>query len=132
MVREKLGKIRFTNYIIVGIVFFTALIQFISSTRGLTRWKGGGYGMYSELHYPIREIWLLKRDTNINLSKLYLTKKEKRLVVNVQRFPNTKTIQELTHHFKSKYKDTFEIEVWTPNINIAEGSICKTKVYPIK
>ncbi len=26
--------------------------------RGLTRWKGGGFGMYSDPHPDLREVWL--------------------------------------------------------------------------
>ena len=26
-------------------------------TKGLSRWKGGGFGMYSEFSYPTRQLW---------------------------------------------------------------------------
>ena len=48
---------------IFGVVAFVALVQVVlSSSANLSRWKGGGFGMYSEPHpYSSRSLWIKLR-----------------------------------------------------------------------
>jgi hypothetical protein len=51
------GRIR--TFLVLGILTLVATVQLaVVEYRGMTRWKGGGFGMYSEPHYHQNQIWL--------------------------------------------------------------------------
>jgi hypothetical protein len=58
--RTRLGELS----VIFAIVTFVALVQVVLATSTtLSRWKGGGFGMYSEPHpYDARCLWVELRD----------------------------------------------------------------------
>ena len=55
-------------YAIPFFMFGIAIHQLLQIQKGLTRWKGGGYGMYSEIHPYYRQVVindsLMKIDTD--------------------------------------------------------------------
>jgi len=57
-------------FLIPTIALVNSLVQFyISSTSSLVKWKGGGFGMYSAIHYTDRNIWI---EFNTESNKYYL------------------------------------------------------------
>ena len=59
--------------VLVAGAFCVALLQItLSLSGGLTRWKGGGFGMYTEPHPSKRRVWLtLTTDDGIHPVMLF-------------------------------------------------------------
>jgi hypothetical protein len=53
-------------------IFIASLQIFHSNFSDLTRWKGGGFGMYTEMYPENRSIWLVTQSTDSTLAtKIY-------------------------------------------------------------
>ncbi|MGJ8590908.1 MAG: hypothetical protein ACSHXF_00070 [Aquaticitalea sp.] len=86
-------------------------------TSYLNRWKGGGFGMYTGVHYYYND--LIIDDLNKPLDSIL---KENRQIANfymtVKRSPNRRNLKKMAE-LASKYvaSDTVVIELWKPLIN---------------
>jgi hypothetical protein len=57
-------KAALLKYALPFFIIFIAGWQFyLVYQKNLTRWKGGGFGMYSELHPLNRQVWVGKKDS---------------------------------------------------------------------
>ena len=106
-----------------GIPFVAVIViviqLFFVNTLKLNRWKGGGYGMYTEIHYYYNQIYipgmsvdsLVKdnRDMKDTLGYLMLMPNE----------DNLKKAAELV--LKTTHKDSIHVQIWTPTINSKNG-----------
>lgn len=103
------------KYAIPTVALFIVVVQlFLVSENNLTRWKGGGFGMYSEMHYYYNEVIisnlvipldsLKKSDTNI-ANKIH----------RLKRMPSTALLKDVAQ-LLTKYssKDTITVQVWRP------------------
>ena len=100
---------RIKQIIVPVIMIVVATIHIITAnTSELTRWRGGGYGMYAELNWLAHEVWFYNVPANID----YLTIHAK-LANKVRRNPSKKNLQQLGNAIKSKQGiDNFYISVW--------------------
>ena len=118
------------NYSVPIIVFIVAIFQFIQTRNGLTRWKGGGFGMYTELNYPHREVWIVLPDTTMNVRFIPEVKKKYGELINrVKRYPNKKSVGKLSEQLSQVYPDSFQIQVWTPYVDAQNQKWCKRLIY---
>lgn len=84
----------------------------------LTRWKGGGFGMYSEVHPKFRQVWLIKEDTSIRLFNMY--KQPEKLVKSAHRLkfaPSPQKMQKMAKEAANHYNiNLLTVQVWEPYI----------------
>lgn len=89
----------------------------LAKTSNLNRWKGGGFGMYSEVHYYFNDLVI----DNLNKPLDAIIKEDKNFagfVMDVKRLPNTKNLHNMAE-LASKYvsSDTVTIQIWKPLID---------------
>lgn len=91
----------------------------------LTRWKGGGFGMYSEVHPKHRQVWVLKNDTAIRLFNR--NKQPVQLVKSAYRLkfsPSQKRMETLAEKASRIYgADTLTIQIWEPYVKPATNQL---------
>ena len=97
------------HFIVPVIMLVVATVQIIAAnTSELTRWRGGGYGMYAELNWLSNEVWFYNVPANID----YLTVHAK-LANKVRRNPSDKNLEALGNEVKSQHGlANFYISVW--------------------
>jgi hypothetical protein len=84
-------------------------------TTPLTRWKGGGFGMYSSMHpHTKRSIWI---ETQSGPEKSRLRYKEKNFIthLNAKNMPTRKHLEAIKDEFRSGQAGHFNaitVEVW--------------------
>lgn len=86
-------------------------------TSHLNKWKGGGFGMYSEVHYYYND--LVIDNLNKPLDSLIIEdKKIAHFVMDVKRLPNAGNLKKMAE-LVSKYvsSDTVTIQIWKPSID---------------
>ena len=111
-------KIKLLNYIIPIIALLVVAIHFIlANTTQLSPWKGGGFGMYSEVHYYYNDLIV----SNLNKPFDSIVKQDKQvaqLVMDVKRSPNNTTLKHMAE-LVSKYatKDTITVQLWKPKVD---------------
>lgn len=110
---------------VIALIVITFQVVMVK-TNQLSRWKGGGFGMYSEIHHGHNEIWLKHKTISIDS----LAQKNKRLNASIKRLKahqtknNLKTtaklIQKLTQY------DTIVLQVWKPKIDVNKATYYRT------
>ncbi len=87
----------------------------------ISPWRGGGFGMYSRIHYNRYEVWV--NNIEINYDSLhkndgryyYLTKK-------IRIKPGTENMLALGNYLSHKTaKDSVHIQVWAPQMDADKG-----------
>lgn len=97
------------NAIIPTILVLVSAAQYYQvKTNNLTPWKGGGFGMYSTMHFEYREVWFF--GLNEGIDPFYGNVDE---LGAVRRYPSINNIELLANKVKSKYNvSNFTVEVW--------------------
>jgi len=125
--KKKYPKI--LNYIVPIIALVVIAIQVIMvETNNLSKWRGGGFGMYSEVHYQQREVWI--NNTNIQLDSIFENDKEVELAVKRARLlPSKKELQKTAKLVKNHFNtDTITIQVWKPYMDISTSKYSRKLV----
>ena len=111
-------KVSIHKYWVAILAFLVICVHFLLvKTWNLNRWKGGGFGMYSEVHYYLND--LVIDDLITPLDSLILKDK---IIANhvraVKRIPNAGNLKKMAEA-ASKYVsgDTVTIQVWKPLID---------------
>lgn len=116
---------------IVSLIIIT--IQIIMTNKfNLSKWKGGGFGMYTEVHFNQYEVWI--SDVDFPLDSLIRTNKDVRLAINGLKLkPSDKNLyltaqllNKLTNH------DSIIIQVWKPYIDINKSHYSREIANEIK
>ncbi|MEZ4803654.1 MAG: hypothetical protein R2797_12855 [Gelidibacter sp.] len=86
-------------------------------TSNLNKWKGGGFGMYSEVHYYFNEVYINNLTEPLD-SLIADDKNIGNLMMDVKRMPNKMNLKKMAT-VMSNYvtNDTVTIEVWKPLID---------------
>lgn len=124
-------KLKPWNYLVPIIMFLVAAFQYYQTTQGLSRWKGGGFGMYSEIGYHYTEIWIDSRDTFLLIEDFLPNwRKEASLIQQVKKFPKEPYLKQLyaTLEKHDKTKD-YTIEIWLPKVDLDQLTFTKTKIH---
>ncbi len=86
--------------------------------NNLSRWKGGGYGMYTEIHYQGNQIYI----TGMSVDSLISNNSINESFRYLKLMPNEKNLEEAAKQvLNSTNKDSIHIQVWKPTINSKDG-----------
>ncbi|WP_027126323.1 hypothetical protein [Gelidibacter mesophilus] len=96
-------------------VIVIAIQVFFMNTRNLSKWKGGGYGMYTELHYASNQIYI----PGLSVDSLLKNNREMKDVLGyLILMPNRHNLNKAgALILKTTHKDSLHIQVWKPSIN---------------
>lgn len=119
---------RIKHIIVPVVMVIVATIQMVSANKTeLTRWRGGGYGMYAELNWISHEVWFY----NVPMGIDYLTIHSD-LANKVRRNPSDKNLQALGDAVKAKHNlSNFYISVWKLQYDNSTNVITKRKANEI-
>lgn len=97
------------------------LAQLWHSQEGqLTRWKGGGFGMYTDIHWSSNQVWVGSREhwfSGDTLTEL-LGHENQRYLGRVQRNPSEENMRQLADLIMERgaLEECF-LQVWRPEID---------------
>jgi len=115
-------KHRFFKYYAVPLLLLSvACVQLFLVGKGLNRWRGGGFGMYSEFHYSDTVVLIKSaKGSAARQDSIVLADSIPRsLVQSVGIFPHEPSVKKLAAQVASKIKhDSFLIEVWKPSLDM--------------
>lgn len=118
------------KYALPLLIITVAIHQFyMVYLHQLSRWKGGGFGMYSEMHPTDREVWIGKRDSMWCATNIKITPRAVANKANTLRFvPNQQNIEKFATFAAKQYKlDSLLVQVWEPVLN-TENNLLSTKL----
>lgn len=104
-------------YLVPIVLVGVALVQlgFVES-RGLTRWKGGGFGMYSDPHPILREVWLeIERPSGVFRYRTQRGSAERLAANECKYWASEACLAELGRH--SGRTRLRAVEVWEPGVS---------------
>ena len=102
-----------------------ALFQIIQIPKGLTRWKGGGFGMYSEMHPNYRKVVI--NDSLYEKDTLKINSKKHVAIKKYAFFPKEKYLKNLSQTLDLK-SDTLIIEVWQLDFDAKNRQLTNKKI----
>lgn len=111
-------KASILKYWVPILALLVIVVHFVLvKTSNLSKWKGGGFGMYSEVHYYFNDLVI----ENLNKPLDSIIKQDRSIasfVMDVKRLPNTSNLQKMAE-LASNYvsSDTVTIQVWKPLID---------------
>jgi hypothetical protein len=114
----------------------TCLQLYFVQTKNLTTWKGGGFGMYSSIHYGHSEIWIRADGLDIwspidSLGKLPIGLDN--LKKDVFRRPFKANLEKLAVEICSfKKYNSIALEIWQPDLETTSGGFHKHRIHSIK
>lgn len=100
-------------------VIVIAVHLFLVNTKNLSKWKGGGYGMYTEIHYFSNQIHI----PGMSLDSLLKDNREmKKTLGYLMLMPNTDNLNKAGQLIlKTTQKDSIHVQIWKPIINSKNG-----------
>ncbi|HUH27110.1 hypothetical protein [Gelidibacter sp.] len=100
-------------------VIVIALHVFLVNTKNLSKWKGGGYGMYTEIHYFSNQIYI----PGMSLDSLLKDNREmKKTLGYLMLMPNTDNLNKAAQLIlKTSQKDSIHVQIWKPIVNSKNG-----------
>tara|TARA_Y100000815_G_C13149186_1_gene427369 strand:- start:262 stop:669 length:408 start_codon:yes stop_codon:yes gene_type:complete len=115
------SKVFFLKYSIPLLAILVIAIQlFLVNTKNLNRWKGGGYGMYSEMHYYFNKVYVP------GLSVDSLAKADSDLKIafsNLMLMPNNQNLNLVAKYVLQKTnKDSVLVQIWKPVVDSKSNS----------
>lgn len=95
------------------IVIFIQL--FFVNTQKLNKWKGGGYGMYTGIHYVYDQIYI----PGLSVDSIIEEDHEMKTVLGrLKLMPNDNNLKIAAKLvLKTTQKDSIHIQIWKPTIN---------------
>jgi hypothetical protein len=116
------------NYSIPALIVIVAAMQFYNvQTNNLTLWKGGGFGMYADIHWRFREVWFFGLPKGIDPIKGFETEAN-----YARQYPSDQNIMRLARKVRDKFKVSgFSVEVWSPRFQ-KDGTLTKERLNGVK
>lgn len=108
------------KYGIATIAVVVICIQFfLVNNLKLNRWKGGGYGMYSEIHYYYNQIYI----NDISVDSLVKTDKAiKDTLGFLMLMPNKENLKKSAKLVLRKTnRDSIHMQIWKPKVSSKNG-----------
>lgn len=102
-------KNKLLYYAIPLLMLGIVINQLLQIPKGLTRWKGGGYGMYTDIHPDFRQVVI--NDSFIEIDTLSQNRKLFAAVKKYANFPQDKYKNEMVKQLNWK-NDTLNIAIW--------------------
>ncbi len=108
------------KYGIPSLAVVIILIQlFFVNTQRLNKWKGGGYGMYTEIHYYYNQIHIPGMSVDSLLKNDLEMKNALGFLMLMPNKNNLNKAGELI--LKTTHKDSIHIQIWKPIVNSKTG-----------
>lgn len=91
---------------------------FFVNTYKLNNWKGGGYGMYSEIHFYYNQIYI----SGLSVDSLETDKEIKNSLKYLKLMPNEDNLKASAELIlKSTENDSIHLQIWKPTMNAKNG-----------
>ena len=105
-----------------------ASLQMVTANKTeLSRWRGGGYGMYADLNWVSNEVWFYDVPPNVDYINVHFDLTDK-----VRRNPSDKNLEQLGNAVKTKHQlSNFYIGVWKLEYDNSTNTISKRKANEI-
>ena len=108
-------------------VIIACIQLYVSHTTNFSKWRGGGFGMYSEISWQQREIWFRNVPEESNYVETYSEK-----LNIVRRNPTDKNMKSIASFIaKNEKLSAFIMEVWDYEYTIDNCSLTKRKLNEI-
>lgn len=115
------------KYGIPGIAIIVIVVHlFFVKTQNLSKWKGGGYGMYSENHYIYNQIFI----PGMSVDSLIKDNREMKNTLGIlMLMPNKDNLSKAAKLIlKTEQKDSIHIQIWKPTINSSNGEYSRVLI----
>ena len=111
------------KYGIASIAILVALNQLRLRRDGLSSWKGGGFGMYAEMHPVYNKVFIKSKSNQRAQRKFEPSRESVLLMQKIRHFSH----QDYQEDLKNEYAtltgiNDLVIEVWIPEYNAERGS----------
>jgi hypothetical protein len=104
--------------VVIGAQFFMVY------RHRLTRWKGGGFGMYSQIHPIDKRVWIVTRDSSWSVHEKNSTLGK--MAHTLRFYPNHKKLQQFARKVASTYRiEVFAVEIWEPHLNPKSNTLAR-------
>jgi hypothetical protein len=91
---------------------------FLVNTQNLNRWKGGGYGMYTEIHYTYNKLHI----PGMSIDSLITDSEMKAILGRIKIMPNDDNLKKAAEFvMQKKQKNSIHIQIWKPTLNTEDG-----------
>ena len=113
-------KETFLKYGIPSLAVIVIAIQlFFVHTKKLNKWKGGGYGMYTEIHYYYNQIYI----PGMSVDSLLKDNSEMKTTFGyLMVMPNKDNLEKAARLvLKTTHKDSIHVQIWKPIVNSKNG-----------
>nr|WP_321246111.1 hypothetical protein [uncultured Psychroserpens sp.] len=113
-------KEAFLKYGIPSLAVIVIVIQlFFVNTKKLNKWKGGGYGMYTEIHYYYNQIYI----PGMSVDSLLIDNSEMKSTFGyLMLMPNNDNLEKAAKLvLKTTGKDSIHVQIWKPIVNSKNG-----------
>jgi hypothetical protein len=115
----------FFKYFTPTLVILISCISYYNAEyKNQTRWRGGGFGMYSEICWDMNEVWFDNIPDSLNFTEIYRQECNK-----IRMKPSTKNMNYVGELIRDNYSlHNFTIEMWKLNYNLNENKLFNVKV----
>jgi len=114
------SKTFFLKYGIPSLAVAVIAIQlFLVKTQNLNKWKGGGYGMYSEIHYYYNQIYI----PGVSIDSIVTNDDDMKDTLGyLMLMPNENNLKKAAKLvLKRRDVDSIHVQIWKPTINSKNG-----------
>lgn len=102
--------------------------NYMVNEHNTSRWKGGGFGMYTEIHWSQREVWI--RGLPDNAPDIFGEYFEEMNLV--RKHPTKKNLQKLSDKIVNKYQfQNLKFEIWETKYNQIDNKYTKNLIHEI-
>lgn len=119
------------KYTLPAIIIVVAAFQFYQVYyHQLSRWKGGGFGMYSEVHPDWRQVWIITHDSSFKVniqSKLFAA--AYMLKIKPDKKNAIAFASKAADHLN---EDNIIIQVWEPSLDITTNRLSNIQIQESK
>lgn len=123
-----------SKYGVLLLLIGVAIHQMYQVDNGLSRWKGGGFGMYAEIHFNQVKIFVrfMAKQEDVMKKEFVETDELNKRLKAAQRFSNQDNCMEVAKEVQNiSGIPQIKIEVWQPRFNPVNNEFYreKTKEY---
>ncbi|NRD22557.1 hypothetical protein HNV10_04850 [Winogradskyella litoriviva] len=111
-------------------IIIVAVQLFLVKTKDLSRWKGGGYGMYTEIHYAYNQIYIpgFSVDSLVKDNEQMQSTFGRLLVM-----PNSDNLEKVAKLvLETTHVDSINVQIWKPIVNSKEGTYTRVLSHEIQ
>ena len=113
------------------ILIAVALVQMVRVfTAGQSRWRGGGFGMYAELHPNATQIWLFESGST-GAAPTLLSESERAptgdRVARCKRLRSTECLRQIARGLPALAPGR-RLEIWLPDFDAPTGKLSRRRV----